>query len=77
MLIDIRHIAIEKSLNIILRSSKRSPERCARNLLELGTGVYKKNSNVMKEGLYPLFVDLCKKNDKEAIKELFYRTFLD
>lgn len=77
MLINMKYIAIEKTVNIILRNMQRSPERCARNLLELGSTIYKKNNDVMKEGLYPLFLDLCKKNKKNEVKELFYRSFLE
>lgn len=77
MLINIKYIAIEKTLDVILRNAKKSPERCARNLIELGTGIYKKNGDAIKEGLYPIFLDLCKKNDKDMIKEFFYRSFFD
>jgi hypothetical protein len=77
LLTNIKYIAIEKTLNTILRYANKSPERCARNLIELGTGIYKKKGNVTKEGLYPIFLDLCKKDDKDKIKEYFYRSFLD
>ncbi|BCN29155.1 hypothetical protein [Anaeromicropila herbilytica] len=77
MLVNIKYIAMEKTLNIILRSSKRSPERCARNLLELGSGINNTKGNIGKDTLYPLFLDLCKQNNKDEIKKLFYQSFIE
>jgi hypothetical protein len=64
-------------MNIILRNMQKSPERCIRNLLELGLSINKKSKEIDTEELFPIFLVYCKNNDRDAVKELFNHTFLD
>lgn len=75
--IKFKYIAIDKTLNIILRNMQKSPERCSRNLLELGATINSKNYNLQQQKLYPEFLELCKNNDKTAVKDLFCSYFLE
>lgn len=75
--IKFKYISIDKTLNITLRNMQKSPERCTRNLLELGLAISNKKYDLVQQKLYPEFLELCKNNDKTAVKELFFSYFLE
>ncbi len=65
-------VAVEAAL----RQAKRAPERCARNLMELGERAYPGflNDEQLK-CLQTYFISLCKQNDLNGIKEAFFFHF--
>lgn len=69
-------IMLEITIPIILRNRKRSPERCVRNLMELGEKVSSSALNVSKERIYHNLLELCKGDEQQAILEYFYDVFL-
>ncbi len=73
----VKNIAVNKTINIILRNMEKSPERCARNLIELGDHISRNEDKIRQHQLYQAFIVLCMKNDKFAVKNLFYNSFLD
>lgn len=77
MSLKFKYIALDKTINIITRNMQKSPERCTRNLLELGAAISKNSFDFQRLKIYNDFIELCKNNDKLAIKELFYSSFLE
>lgn len=73
----VKNIALDKMISIILRNSDKSPERCTRNLLELGSTLRKDSSKAKDCTIYQAFLELCKHNEINQIKELFYHIFID
>ncbi len=72
----LKRAALNAAVDIALKGLKKSPERCARNLIELGTTAFPDAVNKAdKEILYDKLLYLCKKIDTEAAKELFFSTF--
>lgn len=72
----LKYIAIEKTMNIIMRSMQSSPSRCARNLMELGNKVGRSTAADQKK-LYGDFLSLCEQSDKNAVKQLFYHYYME
>lgn len=75
MSLKFKYIALDKTINIILRNMEKSPERCARNLTELGSNICKKNFETNQK-IQRDFIELCKKNDRIEIKKIFFNTYL-
>lgn len=69
-------IMLEIAIPIILRNRKRSPERCVRNLMELGEKVSSSTLHVQKDRIYEELLKLCKGDEQQAILEYFYDIFL-
>ncbi|MGN0471194.1 MAG: hypothetical protein ACI4GV_09810 [Acutalibacteraceae bacterium] len=57
--------ALSAATNIIIKNCERSPERCVRNLLELG-GKY-----IDRKQSKEILFELCKTGDKEKLKQTF------
>lgn len=73
----LRKVAVIAAVDISLKRIGRSPERCARNLIELGTNAYpnalSKKDQVI---LYSTLLCICEANNTQGAKELFIKTFL-
>lgn len=74
----LKRAALNAAVDITLKGMKRSPERCARNLIELGISAFpnllsEKEKNV----LYDKILIVCKNVDINAAKELFFQSFND
>jgi len=73
----LKRTALLVALDLSLKRMKRSPERCARNLIELGLTAYpdrlskKEQSEIMSE-----LMRACKSEDASKVRELFLDTFL-
>ncbi len=73
----LKKAAIIAALDITLARMQKSPERCARNLLELGLTTYpgklnKKQQNEMSQ----ILLELCRKGDAVGAREIFLTGFL-
>ena len=72
----LKKAALNKAVDITLKGINKSPERCARNLIELGLAAFPNSiSDTDKDKLYRKLVEVCKKVDVEAVKELFFTNF--
>lgn len=79
MLLEMRlkKAAVIAALDISLKRMYRSPERCARNLMELGLGAFpdklsaREQSAVLEE-----LLSICKSGDAAKVRELFFTCFL-
>lgn len=72
----LKKVALIAAVDISLKRISKSPERCARNLLELGLSAYP--DKVLKEEqaqLYTKLLILCKNGDAQETKNLFITTF--
>ena len=68
--------ALNAAVDITLKGLKKSPERCARNLIELGTSAFPNLlSEKEKDILYNKILNVCKNVDLIAAKELFFQSF--
>lgn len=72
----IKQAVLLAAVDISFKRTKKSPERCARNLMELGTNTFP-NKILKKE--YDSFLQklllLCKNNDIQGTRELFILVF--
>ena len=68
--------ALNAAVDITLKGMKKSPERCARNLVELGVSAFPNFLNEKeKDILYDKILVICKNVDFIAAKELFFQSF--
>lgn len=72
----LKQVALNAAVDISLRRMKKSPERCTRNLVELGMSAYpdqltKEETNEFSQKL----LTVCKQGDCQEARELFFRTF--
>jgi hypothetical protein len=73
----LKKAAIIAALDITLARMQKSPERCARNLLELGLTTYPGKLDKKRQGeMSQLLLELCKKGDAAGARELFLSGFL-
>jgi len=69
--------AIAVALDIRLSRIRRSPERCARNLIELGLGAYPgKLTTAQQELLLQELMMACRSKDMIKARDLFISSFL-
>lgn len=74
---DFKSIIISINIDNILKNISKSPQRCARNIIELGfASTFKENLKLQKELLYNNLLVLIKKGNLKEIKEWFFKTFL-
>lgn len=72
----LKQAALTVALDISLRRMKKSPERCARNLVELGLTAYPDEfSKKDRLDIYQKLLDLCKEDNTEEVRALFFNTF--
>ncbi|HWT73937.1 MAG TPA: hypothetical protein VN258_04350 [Mobilitalea sp.] len=73
----IKKVALLVALDISLKRMKRSPERCARNLMELGLGAYPDRLTVQERMEYQQkLLDACRHGDSNEVRECFMAAFL-
>lgn len=72
----IKQAALLSAIDISLKRMKKSPERCARNLMELGINTYpnKLTKNEYNDYLQKLLT-FCKNNDIQGAREFFIQIF--
>lgn len=74
---NIKKAALMAALDITLKRMHRSPQRCARNIMELGISAFpNKLSEADKAVLTPALLEACKHQDAVLAKELFCNSFL-
>lgn len=72
----LKQAALNAAVDISLKRMKKNPERCSRNLLELGLTAYPdKISKKDSSDFYLQLLDICKREAVEEAKALFYNTF--
>lgn len=67
--------ALNSAFDIILKEIKKSPERCSRNLIELGVSAIPDWMSENEKDNIQKLLNLCKAKDISAIKELFFASF--
>lgn len=72
----IKQAVLLSAIDISLKRMKKSPERCARNLMELGANTYpnRLEKNEYNDCLQKLLI-ICKNNDIQGARELFIEIF--
>ena len=72
----LKKAALFAAVELTLRRMRRSPERCARNLIELGIAAFpgKIQKNEV-NATYHEFLSICQNADAEAARELFFKVF--
>lgn len=74
--IKLKTVALDIKLDNILRDIAKSPERCARNLIELGKSASpQKMTRIEYKLLYNEFLKLCASSDTKGAKKQFFRHF--
>ena len=72
----IKLAALLVAVDISFKRIKKCPERCARNLMEIGINTF---PNKMTKNQYENFLQrlilLCKSNDAQGARELFIQIF--
>ena len=64
------------AIDIIVKGANKSPERCARNLIELGVKAYPNTlTKSQQKELYTNLLGLFKDKDISKAKDLFFLTF--
>lgn len=72
----LKQAALKVAVDISLRRMKKSPERCARNLIELGITAYPdKTSKKDRQNFYQKLLDICKSENIEEARSFFFETF--
>jgi len=72
----LKKAALYAAVDIALHRMHRSPERCARNLIELGVASFP--SKIKKGEInakYQEFLTVCQTSDAETVRELFFKVF--
>lgn len=67
-------IALNIAIPIVLRKRNLAPERCVRNLMELGERI-KNHSQEEKEEIYQTFIQLCKEGTQSEITDYFFHIY--
>lgn len=72
----IKKAALLSAIDISMKRMKKSPERCARNLMELAINTYpnKLAQNEYNDYLQKLLI-ICKNNDIQGAREFFTQIF--
>lgn len=73
----LKKAALIAALDLSLARMKKSPERCARNLMELGLTTYPgKLSKKQQNEMLQLLLELCKKGDIARVRDVFLSCFI-
>ena len=73
----LKYVALNAAVDITLKGAKKSPERCARNLIELGTTAFPEISEKTdKDILYKKLLELCVNTETTEAKNLFFSVFV-
>lgn len=72
----LKRAVLNCAVDITLKRIQRSPERCARNLIELGLAAHpKKMGKAEIEAFYGTLLQMCKSGDCQGVREAFFQTF--
>ena len=72
----LKKIVLNAAVDILLKGINKSPERCVRNLIELGTNAYPDSLTKSEcKDLNNHLLELCKSHDKEKVKKMFFASF--
>ena len=69
-------ITLNITIPIILRSRKKAPERCARNLMELGENMVVGVNTAKKHEIYTTLLQLCIDGTQQQIIDYFYKIYI-
>lgn len=73
----LKNVALLVALDISLKRMKKSPERCARNLMELGISAYpNKLTNQDRSNYQQKILDACRQDNAITVREYFFEAFL-
>lgn len=73
---DFKSIIISVNIDMLLKNTTKSTERCARNIIELGlASTLKENLKLQKELLEKNLITLLKVGNAIEIKQWFFKTF--
>lgn len=73
----IKKAAVTAALDIRLARMRQSPERCARNLMELGLNSFPdKLSREEQHDIFQKLMFYCKEKDVQKAREFFMKSFL-
>ncbi len=73
----LKRIALLAAVDVCLKRTIRSPKRCARNIIELGTSAFPgKLTDAQKDELYHMLLVSFESGDIPAARERFFSTFL-
>lgn len=74
----LKQVALLAAVDISLKRMKKSPERCARNLMELGLCAYPDRiTGKERSDLFQKLILLCKGGDIQEVRNTFIQTFLE
>lgn len=69
-------IILNITIPIILRSRKKAPERCVRNLMELGENMNICLNTDEKNEVHKKLQQLCKEGTQQQIIDYFYQVYM-
>lgn len=73
---DFKSVILGINIDMILKNITKSPNRCARNIIELGlASTLKDNLKLQKDLLYNNLLILFDKGNIKEIKDWFFNTF--
>ena len=73
---DFKSIIISVNIDILLKNITNSPNRVARNIIELGlASTLKENLKLQKELLHKNLMTLLQQGNVDEIKDWFFKTF--
>lgn len=73
----LKYAALNAAVDFTLKGAKKSPGRCARNLIELGTTAFPEIAQKTdKDLLYKKLLELCVKTETTEAKNLFFSVFI-
>jgi hypothetical protein len=73
----LRQAAVMAAVDISLKRMEKSPERCARNLVELGLSAYpNKIPKEERSNFYNNILEICKSGDTQQARDVFFNIFL-
>lgn len=73
----LKRAALSVAVDITLRGKDRSPERCARNLMELGGTVRPQLTKEQRAGAYEQLLAACRTQTFTDCRALFISLFLE
>ena len=71
----IKRAVLNTAVESALKGMDKSPERCARNLVELGLTALPGNLGKGEDDIYNELLSLCRNGDNQGAKALFFAAF--
>lgn len=69
-------VALNIAIPIVLRKRKIAPERCTRNLMELGERIKNHRQADEKNEIYTTLLQLCKEGTQAGIIDYFFKVYI-